>query len=1265
MRYFLSILIFISVQVNGQSWFHKAEIHWYNTEKSENSSLDFADIRFRNAINTLNGNALPYFYDKIKWDNTSDDLSLDFFNIQSSPIKINATQANIMDIDFEIHFDYSVESGQGWLQFWFIPLSYNSKNESFERINSFIIEIESKSSSQRIPETKKSTKLSSSPLSSGDWYKISVDQSGIHRINYSDLIEIGISDPKNVRIYGYGGIQLPEDASKGTQDDLKPVPVYMEKGNDGIFGNDDYILFYAVGPETWTYNSTDSLYNFNKNVFSDYGYYFITSDHGNPVIPDILPSAEGEVGYVTEDYDILQAHEKDEVNHLLSGKEWFGENFEFSDTRIYEFYLPGLRTGQDVILQTRLLSRGNDTTYYNIFTNNILIDKTPIRKTNLSDKTATFAFTSMNTYLFKSSSENLDIKLQYIKSESTDAGWLDYLVVNGRARLSLVNDILKFSDKFSLENSGLSEYIISNAKLTTKIWNISDPLEVKEIDVQSNAGTIRFKTDSATLQYFVAFNTDGEFSSPLYSGDKLGKIDNQNLHNSGSPDFVIISHPDFIEAAEVLADFRREFNNLEVMVTQPDIIYNEFSSGRPDVTALRNYLRYLYKSAGSDTELMPQYLLLFGDGSYAFKNADGEDGNFIPTYQSDNSLSPIYSYVSDDYFALLDDGESMNSGLLDIGVGRLPVTNSHEADNIVQKIIAYEDPDKMGDWRNTICFIGDDEDFNIHFSQANELSNYVEDNYSAFNVRKIFLDAYKQVSTSKGERYPDVNLAINNQINQGALIVNYTGHGGTKGLAHEQILGLNDIDSWENKDKLPLFMTATCEFSRFDDPDIVSAGEKVIMSEKGGGIALLTTTRLVYSGPNHVMNERFYEIVFEKKEDGKNYCLGEIMKYSKNNAGYGINKRNFTLLGDPAMRLTYPSEKVKTDSLNFSSVEMLTDTLRALQTVTISGHLENVKNEILDDFNGVVFPVIYDKETVQSTLGNDGGATRTFTNRDKIIYKGKATVRNGYFNFTFIIPKDINYSFGSGRVSYYAKDSLIDAAGSFSDLTIGGSSEDFVVDISGPEINVYLNNANFISGGITNENPVLYVEVYDEHGINTTGNGIGHDIIGVLDDNTQANLVLNEYYEADLDSYKSGIVEYPFFNLSEGRHSINVKLWDIYNNSSEAFTEFVVVKNKDFYLDNLLNFPNPFTDFTNISFDHNKAHTDLEIRLDIFNLKGELLKTIITEEYNSGFRSNPIRWDGINDNGRKNDQGIFLYRIRVKNSEGDEAENTGKMLFLN
>lgn len=1257
--------MFISAQASGQSWFHKGSIEWYDSEMPESQDDGLRYPRFRNAVYSSDNNDLPYFYDKIKWDRSTTGLSVNLFSFQSTPVENQEDILTRSDFDSEIHYEYSLENGQGWLQYWFIPVKFNLEKNTFEKIASFIIEIEAGTMVQKSVEFKKSVEIFNSPLESGNWYKIRIDRSGMHRINYSDLVGLGMSNLQNLRVYGYGGAQLPEDASLGTQDDLKPIPIYMEKGSDGVFGSGDYILFYGVGAEEWMYKPNSGLYNYNKNVFSDYGYYFITTDKGQAIFPEKISSAVGEPSYQTSEYDILRAYEKDEINYLKSGKEWYGESFDLSTTQSFTFSLPGLKTNLDLSLQTQLLGRGNDTTYFNVFANNILLDKASIRKTNLSDYTATYAYTSSKTYFFKSTSDNLNIKLQFLKSESTDAGWLDYLVVNGRAALSMLNDELLFSDKLSLNRIGSSEYTVSNVQANTKVWNIKDPFDAKDIDVSTSGGIIQFKAESADLQYYIAFNPDGQFPSPVFTGSSLGKITNQNLHNSGFPDFVIISPPEFMTAAESLANFRREYNRLEVLVTQPSIIYNEFSSGRPDITAIRNYLRYLYNASNGDANLKPQYLLLFGDGSYAFKNMGPDEGNYIPTYQSDNSLSPTGSYVSDDYFALLDDGETMYSGLLDIGVGRLPVNSIFQAENIVDKIMAYENPDKMGDWRNTICFIGDDEDYNIHFTQANELANYVEDNYSAFNIKKIFLDAYQQISTSKGERYPDVNTAINDQVNQGALIINYTGHGGNKGLAHEQILGLNDIDSWENNGKLPLFMTATCDFSRFDEPDEVSAGERVILSEKGGGIALLTTTRLVYSGPNHVLNERFYEIVFEKNADGNNYCLGEIVKYSKNNAGFGINKRNFTLLGDPAMRLTYPKEIVITDSLNLSSASSSSDTLSALETVRITGHLENLNNELLNDFNGVLFPVIYDKEREQTTLANDGGSTKTFTTRDKIIYKGKASVRNGYFDFSFIVPKDINYSFGKGRLSYYAKDSLTDASGSFENMIIGGSSSTVGIDLIGPEIKVYLNNSSFLKGGITTQNPILYVEVSDEHGINTTGNGIGHDIIGVLDNNTQSNLILNDYYEADLDSYKSGKVEYPMFNLSEGKHEISVKLWDIYNNSSEAYTEFVVVTNKEFYLDKLLNFPNPFSEYTEISFDHNRANTNLEIRLDIYNLKGELIKTITTFEYNSGFRSNPIIWDGANDNGAMNNEGMYLFRIRVKNSTGEEAENTGKMLLIN
>jgi hypothetical protein len=651
---------------------------------------------------------------------------------------------------------------------------------------------------------------------------------------------------------------------------------------------------------------------------------------------------------------------------------------------------------------------------------------------------------------------------------------------------------------------------------------------------------------------------------------------------------------------------------------------------------------------------------LFGDGSYKIKSEELPDGNFVPSYHSLNSLSPVNSYVSDDYFCLLDDGEDMIFGLLDLGVGRLPVSSPDQADAMVNKIISYENPDKHGDWRNTICFIGDDEDYNLHFNQANQLATYVESNYPSFNVSKIYLDAYKQISTPVGPRYPDVNKAITQQVSGGALIVNYTGHGGTNGLAHEKILEVSDINSWRNAGKLPLFLTATCEFSRFDMPEIVSAGEEVLLNPVGGGIALLTTTRLVYAGPNHALNERFYEIVFEKDGNSLNYCLGDIMKYTKNKTGAGINKRNFSLLGDPALRLSYPFHSIVTDSVNNKPVSEVADTLQALRRIEIAGYVADHQGQFLDSFNGVIYPVIFDKATVQTTLANDGGPQQVFNVRNNIIYKGKASVIDGRFNFTFFVPKDISYAIGQGKISYYAADSAIDASGSLMNIKVGGSFPDAPFDNEGPEIEVFMNNEHFRTGGITDENPVLYVKMRDEFGINTTGNGIGHDIIGTFNNDSRNSVVLNEYYLSSLNTYQSGTVVYPLFSLPEGPHHIKIKAWDIFNNSSEAETEFIVVKSGDLLIEKLLNYPNPFSTSTYFSFEHNMGGTDLDIRIDIFTTQGELVKTLRAKEFASGFRTQPVEWEAS----AQGLQGIYIYKLQVQSSTGKEATASGKLVIV-
>jgi len=588
---------------------------------------------------------------------------------------------------------------------------------------------------------------------------------------------------------------------------------------------------------------------------------------------------------------------------------------------------------------------------------------------------------------------------------------------------------------------------------------------------------------------------------------------------------------------------------------------------------------------------------------------------------------------------------------------------------LVDKLIGYDQTTTIGEWRNFICLIGDDEDGNIHMKQANSLAEDIEARYPEYNVNKIFLDAYPQETTPTGDRYPDVTRAINDQMNRGALIINYTGHGGVTGLAHEKILDIANIKSWNNEGKLPLFMTATCEFSRYDEyntstkTEVTSAGEEVLLNPSGGSIALFTTTRLVYSGPNHVLNEKFYERVFEKDENGDCYRLGDIIKYSKNNAGAGINKRNFTLLGDPAMALSFPQNIIVTDSVNQQSADSFGDTISALDFVTVSGHFERMSGEPMNDFNGMVIPIVYDKKSNLTTLSNDGGAAFDFKARNSILYKGNATVKNGRFTFSFYVPKDIGYFVGDGKISYYGYSADEDAHGADESLTIGGVADFSATDTTGPGIRVYMNDSLFRNGGIVNNSPELLVYVEDPFGINTTGNGIGHDITATLDDDRFNAIILNEYYVADADSYSSGSVRYPYSNLSEGKHTIRVKVWDIFNNSASSSIDFVVVESSQMLLEEIYNYPNPFIDQTWFNIEHNRPGEDLEVTIRIYDISGNLVTELNQVVYSPGYRVDPPSWQGTTPGGATLGGGIYVYRVVVRSEEGEEAAGSGKLII--
>jgi hypothetical protein len=1267
MRFLILFCLLLPAALSAQSPSGLRSIEWLPVNKEVIGEQTFQYLYFKNAdypdLNTL----IPNYYELIKLENNfesevefQETRYETFINEEIKNIKHLDKITSQIDITARIVYMRKVP----YLLVTFIPLRKNPVNNNLERLVQFSLRITPKTERKGLESmiTRKDY-AAHSVLRTGKWFRIRIEEDGIYKLTYEDLIKIGISDPSEVRIYGNGGGMLPVYNYDKRPDDLLENAIWFENGQDDVFNAGDYILFYGKGPDVWQHNPANNYFNKEIHLFSYASYYFLTSDFGSgKTIQDESPLPGSPSGTITE-YDAVFHHELNDLNMIASGSEWYGEQFDIITSQDFQFNIPDIIISEPVRMELNLLARATDTTSFLVTANNNLLGRMKISGTNLSLYTASYAYSKKDTFRFYASSGQININLQYIKNSSSAQGWLDYITINARSSLRMPDGQLFFRDNRSIVIPDMAEYVLAEAKEGTIVWDITNPANAKKMATSFDGTILTFLAQTDSIREFAAFSLNGPFPKPVIEGSDVGIVSNQDIHGSGQPDYIIVSHPDFIGEARRLAGYRYDHDGLDTLVVTPRQVYNEFSSGAPDVSAIRDMARMFYDRATGEND-MPRYLLLFGDGSYDNKSQDGGNTNYILTYQSPNSLSPVSSFVTDDFFGLLDEAEGGSSGLLDIGVGRFPVKSNEEAREVTDKTISYSGPASMGDWRNTVCFIGDDEDFNVHMIQADDLARTVELRRPGFIISKIYLDAYQQVTTSSGQRYPDVNEAISQRINKGALIINYTGHGGENGLAHERILEINDILSWENKDKYPLFITATCEFSRFDNWEHTSAGEYVLLNPEGGGVALLSTTRLVYSGPNQTLNEQFYNYAFEKDADQQYLRLGDIIRLTKNNAGTGINRRSFALLGDPAVILNYPKYWISATAINGTPVSAEPDTLKALGKVSVSGIIEDEEGNVFTTYTGTLYPTVFDKVSEITTLGNDGGEPFTFNIRNRVLYKGKASIINGEFTFDFIVPKDISYNYGTGKINFYGNDLITDANGSFDGVIIGGSSDSIANDNEGPEMKIYMNDDNFVFGGTTDENPRILVYVNDSSGINTVGTGIGHDLTAILDDMTVSPIVLNDYYEADKDSYQSGKIMYQLKSLEDGAHRLKVKVWDVQNNSTEDYTEFIVATSEDFIIKNILNYPNPFTTNTSFYFEHNQPGGELDIMIQVFTVSGKLVRTIERQVTATGYRCGPFEWDGLDDFGSRIGRGVYIYRLKVRTNSGQTIEKFEKLVIL-
>jgi len=1093
-----------------------------------------------------------------------------------------------------------------------------------------------------------------SVLNSGHWIKLRIEKDGVYRLGFVDLINLGFSEPQDIAIFGSGGKMLPQNSNGTFFDDLPEIAVWI---------NNNAVYFYAEGPLKWRYDSLNQQFVHEVHRFSTASFYFITDGSGEKKRIAAENPSTGNSNVDVNFFNNYQYHESETVNLLKSGAEWYGEEFNEETFRRFQFIMDDIDTDAWLKLSVNVLARAENESSFSLLSSGDTLQKLTMLPVNLYNPSTPYASVNSLNTSFPATSDTINIDITYNKphGESTATGWLDYIRINARCHLRFNGSQMKFRDIESVGISNIAKYHICNAGNSAFVWNITAPENITLVLTQLNSDELSFASGSDSLKEFIIFDT-----ANCYIPETAGVVINQDIHGTATPDLVIVTHPDFILQADLLAGTRRTSDKLDVLVITPEMVYNEFSSGSPDVTAIRNMMKMFNDRSSGSTKM---YLLLLGDGSYDNKSVSSINTNFILTYQSDNSLVPVESFVTDDYFGLLDDGESLTDGFLDIGIGRIPVKTPEEAQDVVNKIIQYYIPSGFGSWRNRISFIADDGNDNIHMIQAESMAELVDTTFPSMNISKIFLDAFPQEDGPSGQRSQMTTEAIHNTLERGTLIFNYTGHGSETGLTAEQIITFSDILSWKNAGKLPLFMTATCEFSRFDNFMEVSGGELVLLNPAGGGIGLFTTTRLAYSTPNFILNKLFYNYIFSDTAD--NQRIGDVLRLTKNNAGTTINKLNFTLLGDPSLKLARPELNVITDTINSQPVTTFTDTISQSEKVIVSGYIADHSGNITKSFSGIIYPEVYDKSETISTLGSEGSSVMNFKLQDKVLFKGKASVHNGRFTFSFIAPHDMNPDIGYGKISYYAHNisdgnalKLTDAGGSYNRLLTGGISAGQDNDLKGPDIHIYIDNENFVNGGITTPDPKLIVVFSDVSGINTAGAGIGHDITMMLDENSTDMIILNDFYESELDNYQKGRIEYSLEGLKEGSHIVRLKAWDNCNNPGEAFTGFIVAESKELFIEQLFNYPNPTSGNTVFYFKHNLDGELFDVLIQVYSITGSLIKSISSQSIAEKDKLTGINWDCRDDYGNKICSGLFFYKCIINASGGYCVEKTGKLVLI-
>ena len=1154
-------------------------------------------------------------------------------------------------------------------------------NGTYKRVKSFSI---SYNSISNLGTTAFRNPPSNSVLSNGTWFRFYIEKSGMYVINKNFLNSIGFNtngiDPRTIKILGNGGRMLPYLNSSDYQIEAPENAIKIVGEQDGVFNDNDFILFYGEGPDRY-----DEESDTHRNLYTDRTYYYIGVSPGSGKRVSSINEPIATPNIFVSTFQDEQFYEVEEFSLAKIGRRWYGDDFDVENIREYPFSFPNLVSSEPVNVRVQVGVVSSDPSSMDIVVNG------NVENLNLAGVNLGSVLASASTFndSFNITTDDILVQLQYNNNGNPSANaYLDYINIEATRSLIYTGEQLYFKNNSVATSSGVVEYSVANTENIFGVWDVTDRFNASEKLNTDASSVFTLKANAGETRQYIAFSgasllgPQSDANATVTNQDLKGSIFNNQSGQFQDVDYLMITPQAFSSQAERLAQINRNQYNLNVKVVTLESIYNEFSASNPDIAAIRNFIRYVYDNASNSANAV-KYICLFGDGSYDYRDRIPNNTNFVPSWYSKNSFNLTSSYVSDDFYTLMDNGEGLllSSDRMDIAVGRILANDLNQAKELVDKIEAYYRADSFGDWRNRVLLISDDVDLNWEGSlqqHIQDIATTIETERPFINSVKVLADAFQQQTSSGGERYPDANATIRDVIDLGALVVNYYGHGGEDGLSAERIFDRNDAQDVNNLCKYNCFITVTCEFTKFDDPQRPTAGEFTYWNKNGGSIAMFTTTRQIFANIASNFNTTLNEYLFAYNQI-EYPTIGEALRLTKNDPSLsGSNQKLIVfLIGDPAMKLAIPEPQVVLTHINDAPITGSTDVLQSLSLAKLSGEVQSESGALLSNYNGEVTVTVYDKEIERQTLANDNTLDFSgnliqldFETLGEVIFKGKATVTAGKFSVEFVVPRDIGVPVGNGRVSFYSKETnvLNDQTGLNTQIQIGGVNPNAAEDNLGPIINLFMNDENFVSGGITNESPTLIAKLSDNNGINTAS-GIGHDITAVLDGDSVNPFVINNYYVADSDTYQSGVVTFPFRDLEPGLHTITFKAWDVYNNSSTAEIQFQVFdQDEELVINNVLNYPNPFVNYTEFWFNHNSSDV-LDISVQIFTISGKLVKTLNGQTSSSnksgGNLSRDIVWDGRDDFGDKIGKGVYIYKLKVRSNRLNKiTEKIQKLVIL-